>query len=284
MKVPDIFAHEHVPNFLQDFFSINQPLSHRQFASLLDWPVSLLGDLIAGRRGISVARAVEFGQRFGMTAPEIERLIYLSLRDSDSPSLSSFVESYLRSEGRELPLPRKDDPMTAHPHFISEDLISDFAAMSLHCFLVWKNGNVSEKEIAEFLGRIPGLSTEDEVRGVLHKLREAGVISGEASPFHVDKKHLAHRGPQIGFPLLCEALRDLRRRSHGGERWSAGHLVFPKNKMPELLQRLDRLRNWMIACEEQSAQLDETALEKISVPLHVAFFYLAADPLPNAQG
>lgn len=283
MKVPDIFKHEQVTDFLQDFFSVNQPLSHRQFANILNWPTSLLNDLLANRRGLSVARAVEFGQRFEMTAPEIERLIYLSFRDSDSPPLSSFVESYLRSDGRELPIPSQEDPVSTHPHFISGELFCDFAAMSLHCFLTWKGGKVSEKDIVESLGRITGLSTEDEVRKAIHTLREAGIISGDAPHFIVEKKHLAHRGPKEGFSLICEALRDLRRRSLGSERWGSGHIVFPKNKMPELLQRLDRLRNWITACEEQIEKMDEEQFEQLSVPLHAAFFISPLAPVDWTQ-
>lgn len=80
--VPSIFQFSDSSNFFKKLVSLNkskdQSLSGREISKKLNWPTSLIVDMVKERRPLTPQRASEFGRFAKFNALELERLIWIS--------------------------------------------------------------------------------------------------------------------------------------------------------------------------------------------------------------
>ncbi|MDO9181494.1 MAG: hypothetical protein Q7U04_03755, partial [Bacteriovorax sp.] len=79
MIFPKIDDYLDCASYFKDLYEqnqlINPPLSYRQFALEINWPVSYLNDVINKRRTMTLTRAFEFSRLAKFNVLEIERLV-----------------------------------------------------------------------------------------------------------------------------------------------------------------------------------------------------------------
>jgi len=93
---------------IKDFFralvavnaSENPKFSHRNFARRLGWPVSLMADVVADRRTLSVARALQLAVSLKLTADAADQLVDLCLVSSRNREVRSNFEQRIARESR----------------------------------------------------------------------------------------------------------------------------------------------------------------------------------------
>ncbi len=258
-QLPQIEDHQNVRTYFSSFIDLNlSSFSHRKFAAQIGWPASLLGDIAAGRRGLAVARAIEFARFHAMTGVETERLVMLAIRDIDSAAVQKHVTDYLEKEATPWPRAEREE------EFVSE-MMTDQVLASLHLFLVWCQGQTTAEEIGRLLKTAPGLRDPVVLNEHLQTLRNLGVIEGELPNIKILKEDLAAKGmtrAQVFRSLL--ALRPTAESSTPGIQWQVSRVVFPRALYPELSQRLWALWNWIEnTCDQNRGINDLEKTDKI---------------------
>jgi hypothetical protein len=257
-KLPPLKDYQSAQEFFRDFYQLNQPhLSHRRFAVEIDWPVSLLGDMIQGRKPLTVNRAVEFAKHFDLNSVYCEHLIMLSLRCVDNEDVRAFAGDYLKTEGAKM---RMDGNQQTH-HLVSAELYSHAECMILHAYLTWSKGALDFDKLAGHLPAFPRFKDREFVEGLLKKMTDDGIIEknenksieAAAPRFNILKENLVAPGlkaqPQIAhlklFKQICEA-------TPSKVDWSAGTVIFPKNRIKELNDKRTALRTWILMTADRT--------------------------------
>ncbi len=65
----------------------NENLSIRWFSQKLNWPVSLINDVFANRRKLTISRLIELANFIQLNSVETEFLVYLGLKDSENEAV-----------------------------------------------------------------------------------------------------------------------------------------------------------------------------------------------------
>ena len=264
LRTPNVRNHTHTRAFLSELVRINQGnFSHRKFAREIGWPLSLLGDLMAGRRGLSIARAVELARYFKMTGIETERLIMFALRDVESPEVQAYVDNFIAKEGTNFPQPSEDQLMSPERRqhqpggvtYFSPEHMADFNLGALHMFLHWCGGKATPDDVARFLYLNPALKDPEVLDEKLETLRELGFIKGDWPEFTLEQPNVATSGMTRAQVLASiESLRPLAETKARRIHWQVSRVVFPMAKYTELNQRFTALWNWI-----KNTCLDERA-------------------------
>lgn len=99
---PLIFEFSDSAHFFAEFIRINKsksnPVSGRQISRKLNWPFSLIVDIIKKRKPLTPQRAGEFARFFEMNSMEFERLISISLMETGDHQTSLFYKKKLTSD------------------------------------------------------------------------------------------------------------------------------------------------------------------------------------------
>jgi hypothetical protein len=258
-KCPTIKAFKNAPDFFNEFYVINQPqMSHRIFADALQWPASLLGDIIQRRKPLSVNRAVEFGRYFNLHSVEIEHLIMLSLQEVNNPGVKDYAAEYLSTEGYAFPMsptsPYIENSVEQEIHYYSEDLFADPEVRVLHAFLRWANGEVNLEDLPLFLPVHPSFKNKEHVLKVFAKMREAGLIEGEVPNVRVSKKNLVvEKFTGKYLEPFQEVYRRILQMTPEKTYMNNTTVVFPVAKTPELKSRMLALNTWAVMTAAREA-------------------------------
>jgi len=248
---PEIQKFSRSSDYFAEFLRLNKGhISHRSFAAEIGWPMSLIGDIIQGRKGLSIARALEFSRHFGLTGPEGERLVVFALADMNNQLIHDYVEGYLTKEGAAYPILGPEAPTQGNISYWAPENIADLALSSLKMFLDWCSGVTTPEEIGDLLYLSPELKDPAVLKKKLDILRELGFISGELPQVKVLKSNTSTSG--MTRKQLFQTLEGLKALTEDNEvsdqrltHWWVQRAGLPIRLYPELNQRLDALRNWV---------------------------------------
>lgn len=102
MKLPDIRTMVSLRGYCQELVVINRlevrPISFRHWARKLRWPLSLLPDVIGGRRKLSMERCLQMATALELTQEETENLIRLAIMQNSSPLVTEFFCKQVEGE------------------------------------------------------------------------------------------------------------------------------------------------------------------------------------------
>lgn len=158
--------------FFRAYYEINQPgLSHRKFAKAIGWPTSLLGDMIQGRKMLTLNRAIEFAKFMDLNNAQAQYMMMLSLKSADNPTVRDYAEKFMKLED-----------LDGEGNFYSD---SDYVI--LHSYLKSSKGAADVKAIADSLPAFPQFKDETYVKGIISRMQADGVIRGEFPQFEVVK-------------------------------------------------------------------------------------------------
>jgi hypothetical protein len=280
MQIPHLKNFRSAKDFFQEFYRLNQPdLSHRGFANEIDWPVSLLGDMMQGRKPLTVNRAVEFARFFDLNSLEHEYLIVLALKEVNNRGVQEYAENYLATEGFPFPTdphisPELSPAGTHSPHFISEGLYCDTDYMMMHSFIDWTGGTFSMDEVPDLLPAYPAFRDKKYISDILDRMRADGIIAGEPPQIRLLKPDLAVTDFQgkstVYFLELFKRIQELTPKEVF---FQTGTVIFPTRRVKELRARIRALRNWtlMTSVRERPAQ-EGRATEHTILTLDLSIF------------
>lgn len=186
MKIPNIFNFSDCKSYFHNFYVINKQLdstfTYRILAQKLNWPISYLNDVINDRKPLTIQRAMSFIKYFDLDSLDAERLIYLSLKDSNDGDVKDFFEMKLNEKNKiETPsyIPHSDADIEIElsDKFIAADgLKYDLVTSAVLKILVWANGKILFKNISKLLYSFPELANDDFLRERLYELEEKNII------------------------------------------------------------------------------------------------------------
>jgi uncharacterized protein (TIGR02147 family) len=267
MKFPPIEKFNNYKDYLQDFYTLNKKQggsgSYRFYAQKLGWPVSYLNDVLQGRKKLSLARALEFGKFAKMDLVDLERFIYLSLKDSESEEVKSYFEKKIQAEkNTETYFQVSQKPENAGDDFIiiPERIFSDISLLAIFDLITWSNGSVKLSEIPELLYTFPELHKIDVLLEKIKILENEALITcvysskKEIIKFEYVKKRLL-------FSLTKETAHNMSQYAENYSRFlkhteqrgwiGSGFLKLPKEKLAEVQKRILSLRNWLIEIDKE---------------------------------
>jgi len=95
MKVPDIETYSDYREFFRDFIDQNKALgpkySYRYFAKKLGWPISLIHDVISGRKSLSITRCLEFSAFANLDDIKTKHFVFLCIDASVSDTYKATI-------------------------------------------------------------------------------------------------------------------------------------------------------------------------------------------------
>jgi hypothetical protein len=95
---PKVATCKSVAEYFKDFVELNKEhprFTFRNFGEAVGWPHSYLGDLVAGRKPLTVSRVLEFAKFASFTPLETERLLLMSFVVSENTHVSEFFSEKL---------------------------------------------------------------------------------------------------------------------------------------------------------------------------------------------
>jgi len=107
--VPSILQFSDSSNFFKKLVSLNNSKDHfisgREISKKLNWPISLMVDIVKERRPLTPQRASEFGRFAKFNALELERLIWISLMETGDEHIRLFFKAKLDLKAEQVLLP-----------------------------------------------------------------------------------------------------------------------------------------------------------------------------------
>jgi hypothetical protein len=235
---------------------------------MIGWPASLLGDMMQGRKKLTLTRAVEFSQFSKMNSFQCERLIIWSLKDSDHPQVQDYAEKYLQSEGKAIAFPDAKIPMSLYE--------GDFLSVILYHYLDWTRGKVPVTEISALLPVFSDYADEASLNQRLDFLCEEGFILREENRISVTEKPIHSVAGNNGPKLVTDIFNVMLEKHRDMVKWQTVSMVFPQAKVPEFVQRLVALRNWIVSTSDSHAPTADSPLnEHVMMLQNLTFAFLS---------
>jgi uncharacterized protein (TIGR02147 family) len=102
MKTINIMNHTKLEEYLSElilFLRETRPsFSYRNLASKLDWPVSLLTDVISSRKTLPLVRGLELASYLKLTDYETEHLIQMTLANTSNTEVQNYFQKILNKK------------------------------------------------------------------------------------------------------------------------------------------------------------------------------------------
>jgi len=243
-KVPSVLRFKDSKLFFQEFYQCNLPLiSHRKFSDEIDWPISLLGDLIQGRKSLSVNRAVEFANFAKLTSVHCEHLIMMGLREAENPAAQTYAKDYLEKSAFQVTDPTNNYVLETPPtneHHPERGILRNY--------LVWTQGQMDFEMLAKVLPSFKKFQDPEFVKQLLQEMADLGIIDGTTAPIKVLKKNILNRQPdrdffEKGYKVFLDLIETDPRNAVAFQ----GAGLFPRNKLHELLHKQNALQKWIMA-------------------------------------
>ncbi len=237
-----------IARFLADNRQIDRKFSTRFFATKLGWPRSLLTDVAAGRKHLSVRRALEFCKFARLSERQTQLFVMKAVCEADSPPVKRFLDRFIALN--HAPVPGSDDPSEREVTIFSD------AYTCLVLALVKSRPGIRITEVRKTLRRFEG-ERAGCASEALERLRLSGMLElRDRACYPVDRLPfmlLGGPGEKVRWTPRS-FLESLTRHVDDPRGFSAicgATVPFPKDRFKELKERLEHLRDWIIASSEE---------------------------------
>lgn len=251
MKFPDIFAFNDHRHFFAMYFELNhskqKSFSYRYFAKKINWPHSLLPELIDGSKRFSIARAVEFGAFAAFDSFAMERLTLFALRDDPKPEVKNYFDQKLhREQSASLP----DETVALGESVIEKN---DFEALPFAIFeiLIWADGKITTSQIQSLLLTFDDVSTL-EIQSAIQFLIEKKIIYRTGTDQYNIPVKMIFMHNRSGKPdaiaqhqALAENFIRFLPKTIDPFTYNSGFVQLPRTEPERLYEKFYMLRNWL---------------------------------------
>lgn len=278
MIIPNIFHYNDHTSFLKEFIDVNKKnntkYSHRFLAKKLNWPVSLLSDVIAERKGLTVVRCIELARFLSLDDLETEHLIYLSLQNNSNQMVQNHFQTLIQKRSTKNEI-RSDIPSD---EFIAIDRLAvyDYLNFTKKCpdFDQLKDilftFDLTRERVEEIISHL-----EKSKMITIDKNQNVEVLQG---PFFKDD--IGQKTDSTGMPIhrnYSENLQSFLEKPSRPFTLNSGFLVINDDQYQELLKRILNFRNWLF--ENDLTQKDLKSKKKTKLYQFDINFFPISHPL-----
>lgn len=253
-KVTPVNEFKTAQDFFADFYKINQPdMSHRRFSFAIDWPSSLLGDIMQGRKPLTLNRAFEFAKFMELTSFQSEYLMMLAMREVTNEHVRHYANDFLQHEGTRF----WPDTESALPGFsvLNEETFSDVDMLLIHIYLYWSQGRLNPQELQKHMPAFTQFQNQEYVLQILNKLIAKGIIEKNGNDYKILKTGLLSKtAGASAHKAYYDAYIQIAENQLNKVDWSAGTLTFPKKYLGELKEKRNALINWILSKDTHESQ------------------------------
>ncbi len=256
MIIPSIKSSLTIYDFFSHFYETNKEkdskFSYGFIANALNWPPSLVPDLLKKRKTFNVRRTLELTKWLNLDVFDTELLILLCLKDHNSEAVQSYSKEKISSQFNPSHLKRNKP---------QEKKALDLTARSILAALTWKSGSLSVKEIMEQLHLIPDLN-ESNCNEYLNWLENEGLIQKQTDGNYKSVKTeemwelvgVKDPNSEKNIGEYCENLMAFLKHHNYPYTLSNEIVILPLNKRKEYFERLLMLRNWLYKISEETKE------------------------------
>lgn len=267
LKVPDINRYDDLRSFLGDFLAENRTrnrnFSFRFLGRKLGWSPSFVNHVVTGRRTISLEKTLELSRFLGLKGVRAERLIILSLFNSEA----------LRSQGRQL-LALRDSSRNIQTMTEQErGLFRSVLFFQLVEYLLWKDGRWDAEDFKRRV--VNGASVEpDDLQNIIQELVEKRFLKWKKAEgrYEVAKNELYQDYACTSDEQILPLEKDFTRQylafleeRHGRGTFFSGMVQIPEHRLAEVADRLSSLRNYLYEVNREAVS---SAGDEESRPVH----------------
>lgn len=263
LNIPSPFTCTSIVSFFEFFIEINsnnESFTHRKFAELINWPISLCANLSKGRKGLSVKRLLEFSRFCEFSSLEVDRMFYLLSKEqfSNNTSSTEFIDDIysIRYQGKK---------------FSDEQYTSNILKFYIIKVVKWLGYIPKAKEIKDLIYLVD-FEIED-IEMTLLELQtsnafianDEGVIEFKNELLESDKdldSSVLHSHFGLNYSEYC-------RNPEGDGMCNSGFVELNKNQVKEVEVRILELRNWIVSLGKQnnSAHSSSTSIYQADLNL-----------------
>lgn len=276
MQIPDIQKYIDCQNYVSDLYSLNRKNggvgSFRFYAKKLNWPISYLNEVIKGSKKLSIKRAIELGQFLDLDSVDLERLIYLSMKDTESQTIRDYINRKLQNEHKfeeRFQVSKNTDFTDDWLEAVPEDIFKDISLLAIFDVISWKRGHITPFGIANILYSFPDLKNIEILSEKLSILKQYGYISyqdpiSSVTEFDVIKKKLFFSVSKENAIHMGQYADNYKRfLSAANQRgWIAsGFVTIPRARLNAVKKRIINLRNWLLQIDNEDFFSQEDSTE-----------------------
>lgn len=244
MKIPSPLNFSDSQAYFKELYTVNKihnsTFSYRSFAAKIKWPVSYLSDLVAGRKGLTISRAIEFSDFFKLNSVEREHLVLYAMPPD------SLREKRLKHDPNHL----------LHPNQQLDDLLLTCDILSLYRLLLWKRMKLTASQIhEEFLvffepARLDQALEKIEELGIFKWDNEGRMLSADSDklPKFIDhyegregKKYEGLEWHKAGAMNLISFIEQPKSPSA----YNCSFVAIPRGQFMPIAMKILELRNWI---------------------------------------
>jgi hypothetical protein len=266
MKTPDIQTYTSYQKFLKDLYQFNRKASgvgsYRFYAQKLKWPVSYLNEVIAGKKKFTLNRSLELGMFLKLDAIDIERLIFLTLKDSDNDKIKDYFTSKVEKEGKTegyFDISQKKQTSAENMLLVSEEIYSDISLLAIADVIVMYKGQIKLTEISKLLYSFPELQDPKVLLRKIEILEKNEIIKRKFEnrkiigfefkrdrlAFSIDAKTVKH------MAQYAENYAQIIEGQHPKGWITSGFIKLSKDRLFEAKKRILAFRNWLLELETE---------------------------------
>jgi hypothetical protein len=166
---PDIAGFSNYRTYLAAFVAAGRKrgaaYSQRALARKLKWPRAYLSDVLHGRKSFTVPRALQFAKAMKLDSYQVERLLFLTLKESDDPEVGAYFERVIAREG--------DDTSRTTP--VERALWQRVETMAVFEAIKWAGTRLAPAEIKRLLFSFPSLD-EARIAAIVAELERNDIV------------------------------------------------------------------------------------------------------------
>lgn len=292
MRCPDIQQYSSVNQFLKDFYHFNKKdnakASFRFFAQKLKWPVSYLNDVIKNRKKLTMKRTLELGSYLKFDSVNMERLIFLSLKQSEDKQIFEYFSDKLNEEFNSqsyFPTRTQQESIPPHLHVVDESIYSDISLLAIFDTICLADGKISLKKISEMLYTFPELAKESVLLGKIEQLHQQKLITpvlqnGKIKSFEYLKKQLFFVITNQTGHYMGQYAENYQRMvaSPSAKAWiGSGFLMISQDRLSEVKKRFMNFRNWMHSVDARALE-NQGKHKRLLFQFDMNLFSIIKDP------
>jgi hypothetical protein len=244
IKIPSPVKFTDSQQYFKELYTLNKvynsAFSYRSFAAKIKWPVSYLSDLVAGRKPLTISRAIEFSEFFSLNSVEREHLVLFAM-----PS-DSLKEKKLRHDPNHL----------LHHNPQLDDLLLTCDVLTLYRLLSWKKKNMTAAEInEEFLvffepTRLDQALTKIEELKIFKWKDDGTLLSADSTkiPQFIDHAEAKQDKKYEGLEWHKSAAMNLLsfiEQPKSPSAYNSSLVAIPRGQFMPVAMKMLELRNWI---------------------------------------
>ena len=264
----------------------NSKTSFRFFALKLKWPVSYLNDVIKDRKKLTIKRTLELGIFLKLDAVDMERLVFLSLQQSEDKKTYEFFSEKLKEEldsTSYFKTAKVPEPYPEKFHIVDENVYGDISLLALFDIIHWSDGKIKLEQIPNYLYTFPELQDPKILLAKIQTLTELKLIEpikikDKITEFKYLKKQLFFNINNKTSHHMAQYAQNYARMvcSSDAKAWiGSGFVMISQDNILEVKKRIMHLRNWMLSIDARAN--DKLPNEKLLFQFDLNLFSIIRD-------